>query len=125
MILIKVSGEKSTQTAEFMDIIQQALTNAGKKALVAKTKEVVKGTSGKFDCVVVEKPLAESTNDPKAFDFLIGLTESAAYELAQDHGFLVRIWTRNGLPMTREKGLKADRVNLAIAHDTVVGWHIG
>jgi len=125
MILIKVSGEKSAQTTEYMEIIQQALVDAGKKVLVAKTKEVVKGLNSKFDCVVVEKPLAESTDDPKAFDFLIGLTESAAYELAQDHGFLVRIWTRNGLPMTREKGLKADRVNLAIAHNIVVGWHVG
>ena len=58
-------------------------------------------------------------------DFLVGLEESVAYELAQDHGFVVRVVQRDDIAFRYTMEVNPKRVNLSIADNTVLGWHIG
>ena len=55
-------------------------------------------------------------------DFLVGLEESVAYELAQDHGFVVRVVQRDGTRFILTRDMNLSRVNLAVARNIVTGW---
>ena len=59
------------------------------------------------------------------FDFLIGRTESEAFELVQDHGFSPRIVARDRATMIVTRDYRTDRVNLRVAENLVISWTIG
>ena len=60
-----------------------------------------------------------------SFDFLIGRTESEAFELVQDHGFCPRIVARDRTSMVVTRDYRVDRVNLRVADNRVISWNIG
>jgi hypothetical protein len=57
--------------------------------------------------------------------FLIGMTESAAYEIAQDHGYTVRIVKRDNVSFPVTYDWKAMRVNFTVADNRVVSLDVG
>lgn len=60
-----------------------------------------------------------------SFDFLIGRTESEAFEMVQDHGFSPRIVARDRMSMIVTRDHRTDRVNLRISDNRVTSWYIG
>lgn len=59
------------------------------------------------------------------YDYLLGRTESVAYELAQDEGFVVRITRRDDAYMVCTRDVRADRINFEVTGNLVVAWSIG
>jgi hypothetical protein len=57
--------------------------------------------------------------------FLLGRTEAEAYELAQDHGFVVRITQRDDKYFIVTYDMRFDRVNFVVQNNRVTKVHIG
>lgn len=59
------------------------------------------------------------------FDFLVGLTESAAFELVQAHDYIPRVMRRDAIPLRASLDTNPRRVNLYVMENRVAGWTIG
>lgn len=57
--------------------------------------------------------------------FLVGQFESVAYELAQDHGFTVRIVNRDGKAFICTRDYRLDRANFTVSDNRVIRVTIG
>lgn len=126
MLHITVSGFAGEGHSEIISIIEDALKATGKRYIVAKPNQTTVGFQGTPDGIIFEEHTKRPVSfDSTCFDFLIGQTEAAAYEMAQDNGFQVRIVQRNRIPMVVTQDVKDNRVNLRVANNIVVGWYIG
>jgi hypothetical protein len=152
MITINVSGIKdrdNTEVDEIINIINSALTASGNTPFVVGEAGAMTHTyPSHASCIITRQFLRDSSKDStfddqngtllrgidaviKAilpydyFEFLIGRTESEAYELVQEHGALVRIVSRNDIPMAVTRDYNRNRVNLSIYDNMVVGWTYG
>lgn len=59
------------------------------------------------------------------FDFLIGRTESEAFELVQEHKLCPRVVSRTGSAICVTRDVHLGRINLRVENNLVVGWHRG
>lgn len=66
-----------------------------------------------------------NATEANRLDFLVGLTESAAYEIAQEHGFIVRIVQRDDNYFVVTSDLKFDRANFVVVNNLVSSVSIG
>lgn len=66
--------------------------------------------------------MSEHTQD---LYFLIGMTEAAAYEIAQDHGYTVRIKSRDGVGLRGTQDIVPMRVNFTVVDNHVVELDVG
>ena len=127
MIQINVLGYAGEGKSEIIQIIESALRSHGKRALVVTdTPSDLSPQPCKIDCVITEQTTHKSPTDTN-FDFLVGQTEAAAYEMVQDQGYVVRIKQRNLIPMptNANNDYNEGRVNLSIVNNIVVNWSIG
>lgn len=123
MIRINVGGIRGSGKSGIIKIILDALEAEGKTALVvADEVDVSKRGLNKTIDVVIEEVCVSGTDK---YDFLIGRTESEAYELAQDNGFVVRIASRNGMPMVNTRDYVEGRINLYINNNIVTNVAFG
>lgn len=58
-------------------------------------------------------------------DLLVGRTESVAYELAQDAGYVVRIAARDDQRFAMTMEVNNRRVNFRIKNNLLESWYIG
>lgn len=127
MIKIDITGPAGSGKTRVARLVLQALKLAGIKVSYVSTDETELNV-GHVDVIVVESTTrsaphtADYTDDQ--FDYLIGKTESAAYELVQDSDFVARVVSRNFIPMVATRDYRADRVNLSIVNNVVVAWAI-
>jgi hypothetical protein len=126
MLRIDVSGFSGEGKSEIIGIIRDALKACGKRVLTVEDNRVVANPSpNRVDVVITESQLSKPRATVPDLDFLVGNTESAAYEMAQDNGFVVRIVKRNDIHMPVTYDHLFDRVNLSIVDNTVVAWSVG
>lgn len=59
------------------------------------------------------------------FAFLVGLTEAAAFELVQEHGFVPRVMGRDKQPIRGTCDVQKRRINLYVMNNLVVRWTNG
>jgi len=65
------------------------------------------------------------SGDVMDFDFLLGLTESEAFELIQEHDCSPRITSRDGQRFMLTCDYRTNRINISVADNKVTSWHIG
>lgn len=128
MLQIQVTGNTGDNTSEIIDILEAALKAAGKNTVTVRKDLTYCGFISAKQIVLFEEVRENCCASGQLgvnFDFLVGLTESAAYEMAQDHGYVVRIVQRNNIPMVCTQDVKDNRVNLKIVNNVVASWYIG
>lgn len=125
MLQIDVSGLAGEGKTRIIRIIEAALAKEGLKTLTVSPDEMIQPRPTLVDAVITEKTLRKPIVGKGKFDFLIGRTEAEAYELIQDQEFIVRVVSRNGIPMVATRDFRNDRVNISVMHNVVVSWTVG
>lgn len=115
MIQIQISGCRGEGKTLVAKIIEKALRESGKRPMIVCENDTIEKSINKVDCVIREITVIGNTD----YDYLIGRTESEAYELAQDAGFKVRIASRNQIPSVLTRDYIVDRINLHIQNNLV------
>lgn len=152
MITITVSGvqdKDDKEVTEISEVINAALKSSGQiPFVVGSTNASTFAYPSQASCVINKNLVRDSSPDVSLehqtaallsemdkiikntlpygfFDFLVKRTESEAYELAQEHGALVRIVSRDDIPLVTTKDYNRNRVNLNVYNNMVVGWTYG
>lgn len=59
------------------------------------------------------------------FSFLIGMTESEAFEIIQDHGFVPQVVSRDDIPYRMTMEVQKNRIRFYVIKNKVTGWNNG
>lgn len=124
MLRIEVSGGSQEEKTEMAKLIEKTLKIGGVKVLriTGPDESPTVPVSNPLDVVIME---TASRTESTELDFCIGRSEAAAYELAQDAGYRVRITNRDKTPMVVTRDYDVKRVNFEVRQHIVVSWHLG
>jgi energy-coupling factor transporter ATP-binding protein EcfA2 len=122
MLHVRVAGARNSGKTSLITIIETALRAKSKRCLVVDDEDTRKPKGpGDVDVVITSVQLTKPSTE-KNFNFLVGRTEAEAYELAQDQGAVVRVASRNGIPMHGKHSFPDDCLELVIVNNIVVSW---